>query len=494
MFYGRLFGGQGGTRRGLWRLLTLVTFVALVAAACGSDDDATTANGADSADDTADFDEAQIRSADDGGDVETAENDPESAPSAQAPDDGFDGDALGSGGNAQGLDPTELGREIIFTANLEVGVDDVAAAGTQATEVISGIGGFVFGQNSTGGAEPRNEITFKVRPEDFSEALNALGGIGELRNQVITTDDVTERVVDLNSRITVEELGVQRLRERLEATTTLEDFAEIERLLLERESTLELMRGQLRTLRDRIDLATITMVLVQDRLENAIRLAVSAYEGHDGGARCPGEDLNQRSFDPGDDVTLCFDNRNDGDQTLTNLQISESVLEINNSAGLISVFGDPDELTPGQRSIQAFEFEVERDLFLRAVVVATPTDGTSDEAAGPLVRNQASPQLTVDESAAPPGFGDGFDGGISLIRGVWIATKVVVGFLIPLLVLVPFLLASIWLWRKLRARRLERWAASQPPPPASPSAGTETTPGSWREPSYAAAEEAVDEQ
>lgn len=447
----------------LWALLLTL---ALLASACGASE---VFNASDSADfavdaaeeavesdgeffeDEAEFEEEAFDDADDGGGDPAAAQNP-----------------LGSGGAAEGLDAQSLGREIIFTAVLAVDVDNVAEAGAEATQIITDIGGFVFGQETSGGNAPRSEITFKVRPDDFSAALDALSGIGELRNQSITTDDVTERVVDLNSRIEVAELGVERLRNALVDAPNLEDFAEIERLLLARESELEVMRGQLRTLRDRIDLATITLVLQQDRIDNLLSLEVSVYEGHDNGARCPSNNLGDQRFEPGNDVTLCFLARNDGEQTLRNVTVTETALAIDGNDQLLTVFGE-DELRPGQTFIQAIEIDVERDLFLRVGATGIPTDGVSDSQAAPTVSSETSPRLRVNEDAADPGFGDGFGAGTDLLSGIWTVAVVLVGFIIPLLVFVPFVVLA-WFglrrWRaSRRAKKAARLASSMPPPP-----------------------------
>ncbi len=468
--------------------MAILTILALIFAACGADDEATT----DSADDTASDASGANR------DIATAEemaDAPDMADDAEAPADsiapetdatGADSDnAIGSsGGTPPPLNTQQLGREIIFTATINVGVDDVAVAGTQATDIINDIGGFVFGQNTQGGVEPRSTITFKVRPEDFSEALERLGGIGELRNQTVSTDDVTERVVDLGSRIEVAELGVNRLREAMENTTTLTDFAELENLLLSRESDLEVMRGQLRTLRDRIDLATITLTLEQDRVVNSIELFFTVYEGHDDGISCPGSLANEALFEPGDEVTLCFESRNAGDQPLSDINVTETVLGLEGD-DLITVFGETDNLQPGQTVIQAFELVAERDRPLRVSVTATPTDGVSTEAAAPAVRSQGTPVLRVNEDAVDPGFTDGFDAATELLKALWVIVVVLVGFIIPLLVLLPFLWLAWFVIRRLtrarsdraterHARALEMQRANTPPPPVTTAQTTAT--------------------
>jgi len=445
--------------------------LALLASACsGSDSVADIASDAANAVSGA-ADETESVDSDADGDFDEGFDDVEQAES----DDGFDEPAVAqgepqaaSGSSAQVPNTENLGREIIFTARLSVGVDSVTTAGAEASQIINDIGGFVFGQETQGGAQPRSEITFKVLPEDFSEALENLGGIGELRNQSITTDDVTERVVDLNSRIGVAELGVERLRNALEDATDLEDFARIEELLLARESDLEVMRGTLRTLRDQIDLATITLILEQDRVENLLAIGISAYEGQDNGARCPANPVANQRFDPGDEITLCVLTRNDGEQTLRDITITETALAIEDNDDLITVFGE-NELRPGQTFIQAIEIDVERDLFLRFSATGVPTDGTGDEQVAPLVTAQRSPELRVDEDAAAAGFGDGFGAGTELLSRVWTTAIVIAGFLLPLLVLVPFLVLAWWSLRRLRTaratRRQERWEAAQPPPP-----------------------------
>ncbi len=165
------------------------------------------------------------------------------------------------------------------------------------------------------------------------------------------------------------------------------------------------MRGQLRTLEDRVDLATITLLLTQDRVDNAIELRISTYDGHDGGASCPGQDQN--SIEAGTKITVCFDVINQGDQTLTAVTLTDTVLGIDAETELIEVFGSLDELAPGQSALVATEIEPERDLRLRTRVTAIPTDGVSAEQAGPSVSTQVGYEIRTFEPDRPPGFGDG---------------------------------------------------------------------------------------
>ena len=151
-------------------------------------------------------------------------------------------------------------------------------------------------------------------------------------------------------------------------------------------------------------------------------------------------------------------------------------LGIDGAGDLITVFGDVDDLQPGQSVIQAYELTGERDRPLRLSVTAVPTDGTSDEPAGPAVRANGTPVIRIDEDAVDAGFGEGFDAAVGLLAGLWQLIRILTGFIIPLLVLVPFAWLSFVGLRSARnarrAAQAERIAAqraaatvSTPPPP-----------------------------
>ncbi len=471
-----------GRARRPWAALLAV---ALVVSACGGDDDDGATSGVeDTIFETAEAEGGEAFSpvealADSGDDAVTATEAFEADSDAAAVDgDVTSGDTTGAqsgAGQTAGVTAADLNRQIIFTATVEVDVDNVAAAGVDAVAAIQRVGGFVFGQESTGGAEPRSVFVFKVRPADFDEALAALSGIGELRNQVISADDVTERVVDLESRIQVAELGVERLRTALESATSLEDYAQLERLLLDRESELEVMRGQIRTLSDQVDLATITLVLTQDRIENNLQLDVSFYEEHNGGLSCPGR--SNTSVESGTDLTICFELLNVGDQALTDLTLTDTGLGIEagpdtTDSGLVEVFGSlGDTLQPGQRIILAHELTPEREIWMRTVAGGRPVAMEGGDPAGPPVSTISNNTLDVTPSSDAPGFEDGFEQGKTVVAGIWSAVRVTVGFILPLLVLLPFLLGLGWLLRTWRRRPGRKQPASTtafggPPPPA----------------------------
>lgn len=81
--------------------------------------------------------------------------------------------------------PTQLvdiGREIIFTATIEVEVEDVGAARQQAQEIVERLGGILFRQRISTEGVPATTMTFRLPPAEFDEAVARLGEVGFLRD------------------------------------------------------------------------------------------------------------------------------------------------------------------------------------------------------------------------------------------------------------------------------------------------------------------------
>ena len=358
-------------------------------------------------------------------------------------------DELGDGGIA--IDPGQiiaLNRDIIYTADLVVAVTDVAAAGAEASRVVASVGGFLFGQQTTGAPEPRSVLIFKVPPEDFQETLALLGNIGDVRTQTVTADDVTERVVDLESRIKTSEASVERLQALLAEATDIKTIANVEGQLLQRETDLETLRGQLRTIEDRVALATITLTLTEALANPQIGLKVTAYPGRDdAGSSCPGQ--NGLSVEKGETATMCFKVTNSGDTPLTDFSLTDTVLDIE-LGDLIVVVGNPaGTLQPGQSFTLAFEVEVDQDVRTRTRVEATPVNQDGEPIEGRTVAATTQAGIQAVEPGGLPGFSDGLAAAWDML--LWLGGVIVLfaGLLLPF-IWIPIVVWLIWRWRRKR--------------------------------------------
>jgi hypothetical protein len=397
----------------------------------------------------------------------------ESEPPIGAPADLEDSrrSLVGDGGTeAIVFQVSDLGRDIIFTADLTVAVQDVAAAGDEATRIISGFGGFLYGQRTTASPQPQTVLVFKVFPEDFADALERLGSIGDLRDQNVTADDVTERVVDLRSRINTAEASVERLRGFLDEATDIETIAELENQLLERETQLETLRGQLRTLEDQVALATITLTLTEAATRPGVRIDVSAYPGHDdSGASCPGS--TGLTVDKGGAVTVCFEIINVGDTDLTGLTLRDRLLDVELD-DLIFVFGDPKEtIVPGQSIVVAAEVAADRTVRTQTTVTAIPVDEEGTEITGRSVSNTASMLIEAADPGGVPTFSEGLEASFDLLRNVGAILVLAAGALVPFL---PVLVGAwaLWRWFARRSKPGQGAAEVAAAPQAEAAAGT----------------------
>ena len=156
-------------------------------------------------------------------------------------------------------------REVVYTADMEVGTKDVERASDEARQVVADAGGFLFSASEHGldDTHPSVTLTFKVPPERFDAVLASLAELGDVAERSVNAEDVTGRIVDLDARLAAARTSSDRLRELLADTGNVGDLLNVERELAAREAQVESLAGQMTALRDQVDLATITVNIVE---------------------------------------------------------------------------------------------------------------------------------------------------------------------------------------------------------------------------------------
>ncbi|GAA3140696.1 DUF4349 domain-containing protein [Streptomyces rectiviolaceus] len=188
-----------------------------------------------------------------------------------------DQDDKGMGGGSQAdksgkKKPPELvGTHIIRTATLTVRVKDVPKALDKARAAATDAGG-VVGDETTdrdGRGHERSRIVLRVPQDQYDEVLTSLEGTGKLIERKAKAQDVTEQVVDVESRIKSQRASVARVRELMDKATKLSDVVTLEGELSSRQSELEALLAQQSSLKDRTSMSTITLSLSETAVKKA---------------------------------------------------------------------------------------------------------------------------------------------------------------------------------------------------------------------------------
>lgn len=178
-------------------------------------------------------------------------------------------DDKGVGGGSQAdksgkKKPPELtGTHIIRTATLTVRVKDVPKALDEARAVAVDAGG-VVGDETTdrdGRGHERSRVVLRVPQDRYDEVLTSLEGTGKLIERKAKAQDVTDQVVDVESRIKSQRASVARVRELMDEATKLSDVVTLEGELSSRQSELEALLARQSSLKDRTSMSTITLSL-----------------------------------------------------------------------------------------------------------------------------------------------------------------------------------------------------------------------------------------
>ncbi|MFE9771781.1 DUF4349 domain-containing protein [Streptomyces sp. NPDC005931] len=170
------------------------------------------------------------------------------------------GSADGAGATAP---PRTTASHIIRTASLTVRVEDVPKALAEARSTTENAGGYVGTETTTrdDDGDEHTRVVLRVPVAAYEEVLAGLEGTGKLLERHAKAEDVTEQVVDVESRITTQRASVARIRELMDRATKLSDVVTLEGELSTRQADLEALLARQASLKDRTSLATITLSL-----------------------------------------------------------------------------------------------------------------------------------------------------------------------------------------------------------------------------------------
>ncbi|MFE0471653.1 DUF4349 domain-containing protein [Streptomyces sp. NPDC058947] len=176
----------------------------------------------------------------------------------------------GTGSGSRSTAPVKLpAQHIIRTASLTVQVEDVPKALDEARTSTENAGGYIGDETTTRDAEDRERtrVVLRVPAEKYDAVLSGLEGAGKLLDRSAKAEDVTDQVVDVESRITSQRASVARIRALMDRATKLGDVVTLEGELSTRQADLEALLARQKSLRDRTSLATITLTLTETPVE-----------------------------------------------------------------------------------------------------------------------------------------------------------------------------------------------------------------------------------
>jgi hypothetical protein len=175
--------------------------------------------------------------------------------------DGATGPGAADGGEAGGT--LTDSRSIIFTGEITLLVEEVSRGARDAVALAQRHGGFVGGDERLSGDHGDHaRLVLRIPSESFTVAVDDLAGLGEEQSRRIDTEDVTEAVVDIATRIATAQASVDRTRELMERAETIADIVSVERELTDREARLASLQARQRELADLTALSTITVTLI----------------------------------------------------------------------------------------------------------------------------------------------------------------------------------------------------------------------------------------
>jgi len=171
-----------------------------------------------------------------------------------------------SGGTS--AEQPSLARAIIRTGAMTIETSDVMKTRNAVATIADGNRVQISSEHTSAddeGTIDHAELVVRVPTAAYDETVRALQArdLGKVKAIQQQSTDVTEQVVDVNSRITTQRAGLARIRALMLKANTIGEVMTVDSELTRREAELESLLAKQKQLAGQTELATITVTLVR---------------------------------------------------------------------------------------------------------------------------------------------------------------------------------------------------------------------------------------
>lgn len=171
--------------------------------------------------------------------------------------------ASSQSGASSSQNPIEK-RLIQKSAALDIDVDSTDVGLQKATEIIKINGGHVDSTYSY--SEKRTNLVARVPQEHLETSLDQLSQLGEVTSRTISSNDVTDEVIDIEARLNNLKALRERFREIVKKAEKIDDILNIERELARIQSEIDSIENRRKSLLGDVDQSTVRIGLNQKRI------------------------------------------------------------------------------------------------------------------------------------------------------------------------------------------------------------------------------------
>ena len=148
------------------------------------------------------------------------------------------------------------GRHIIYTGAMTVSVFNLEDALAKAESLPETYGGYIQSMN-------KGVIILRIPSKKLRKAMDEIAKYGVVDSRSLQTADVTAEFTDMDSRIRALTETQKQLLELLTKARTVEEALKVRRALDEINGELEVLKGRMRQMKNRIAYSTLTLSLYE---------------------------------------------------------------------------------------------------------------------------------------------------------------------------------------------------------------------------------------
>lgn len=166
--------------------------------------------------------------------------------------------ALSSSKEKQAEPPQE--RMAVYNAQISLETKDILGALARISALAERHGGYVAGSFQK---ESKAQVTVRVPKDKFQAAIHEIESYGKVLDERTTSEDVTERYIDLKARLENLQKQELRLREVLGMARTVEEILKVEKELERVRGQIESLQGQINYLERNVAMSLIAVSLTE---------------------------------------------------------------------------------------------------------------------------------------------------------------------------------------------------------------------------------------